>query len=370
MRCRYIILCVFYLPLWAGMEGGLQLVEYAKNGALDGVKTLIFSKEDGVINYGYPEDALIYAVKNGHLAVVEFLLQQGVDVHAKDDRALEVAIESKHFQMCEVLLKGGACSGWLIGPITYSESKDIRGLRFLHFKNILVHRKVSFSSYDLREKIVFAMGIEDTEFLKLLSLQINMRKGSFYKEEEDLFGWGEVVAEAIYSGYLDIAQSLFQEAEECRASSKRNYYYSDNDFYSGLLRNADTHGDRIESIMNYLLLEREMDRIELLLKAAYLNCSNVIDYLLAFFEKHPSSSRETECCFKQHSPLFCVAREICRVDLDGGSCRQVIRAVKGDDRYLPLVILALGSYCLGKGRLRDAVKLFGEMSECEKDTSE
>jgi len=64
---------------------------------------------DEIVNYDDGDDvALSEASANGHLAVVEFLLAHGADVHANDDLALRLASLYGEVAIVEVLLAHGA----------------------------------------------------------------------------------------------------------------------------------------------------------------------------------------------------------------------------------------------------------------------
>ena len=64
---------------------------------------------DEIVNYDDGDDvALSEASANGHLAVVEFLLAHGADVHANDDLALSLASLYGEVAIVEVLLAHGA----------------------------------------------------------------------------------------------------------------------------------------------------------------------------------------------------------------------------------------------------------------------
>ena len=79
----------------AALDGHLSMVEYLVNHGAS-------------LHGDAGEQALIYAVANGHLPVVEFLINHGADIHARDDQAFLTAIDYDRFDVIEYLFSQGA----------------------------------------------------------------------------------------------------------------------------------------------------------------------------------------------------------------------------------------------------------------------
>ena len=71
----------------------------ANNGHLNVVEYLV----DQGANIHVLNDALRYAARNGHLNVVEYLVNQGADIHANDDEALRFAARNGRLNVVEYL---------------------------------------------------------------------------------------------------------------------------------------------------------------------------------------------------------------------------------------------------------------------------
>ena len=109
---------------WDSARGNLSIVEFlrdnganihavddlalrlaAENGHFPVVEFLISNGADVHAENDY---ALRWAAANGHFPVVEFLLAKGADVHARNDCALRWASENGHFPVVEFLIENGA----------------------------------------------------------------------------------------------------------------------------------------------------------------------------------------------------------------------------------------------------------------------
>ncbi len=98
-----------YLPYISMLEGQKidqnilndMLVEMAKEGSVSGV-SMMLSKG---ANIGY---ALVRASDKGHLEVVKYLVEQGADIHAKNDRALIFASQRGRLEVVRYLVEHGA----------------------------------------------------------------------------------------------------------------------------------------------------------------------------------------------------------------------------------------------------------------------
>ncbi len=82
------------------------LLEASENGHLSVVQYLIEREED-------PDDidfseALIGASRKGHLPVVKYFIEKGADVHIDDDYALTSASEEGHLSVVKYLIENGA----------------------------------------------------------------------------------------------------------------------------------------------------------------------------------------------------------------------------------------------------------------------
>jgi|SRR5579883_130360 len=72
----------------------------SQNGHFDIVKYLV---ENGANIHAYEDTALRWASSNGHLEVVKYLVQHGANIHAWDDWALRWARKSKHLEVVQYL---------------------------------------------------------------------------------------------------------------------------------------------------------------------------------------------------------------------------------------------------------------------------
>ena len=87
------------------MKLGDQITEFAKEGDLEGVKSM---RSKGVTEHGY-KSALREASDNGHLDIVKYLIEEiGVDVHSFNDIALRWAAENGHLEVVKYLIEKGA----------------------------------------------------------------------------------------------------------------------------------------------------------------------------------------------------------------------------------------------------------------------
>lgn len=78
----------------------------AFNGYLDSVKWLLERK--GVDIHTGNDYAVRQAAENGHHEVVQYLIERGANVHANDDEALLQAIENDHIEVVQLLVEHGA----------------------------------------------------------------------------------------------------------------------------------------------------------------------------------------------------------------------------------------------------------------------
>ena len=81
-----------------------KLIEASRVGDLVLVKSLL--KEDFSIHAN--EEALRNSAYNGHLEVVKYLIENGVDIHARNDYALRLASYNGHIEMVKYLVEKGA----------------------------------------------------------------------------------------------------------------------------------------------------------------------------------------------------------------------------------------------------------------------
>lgn len=73
-------------------------------GYLDVVKCLV---EHGANIHAFDTVALRKAAENGHLDIVKYLFEQGADIHVKHDEALEVSAKKGHLDLVKYLVQQG-----------------------------------------------------------------------------------------------------------------------------------------------------------------------------------------------------------------------------------------------------------------------
>ena len=84
----------------------IDFFNFIRNGDIELIK---FSLKYGNIDIHAKNDhALRLAVKKGHFQVVKILLEYGANVHAKNDEALRIAIKNKDIDLVNMLLNHGA----------------------------------------------------------------------------------------------------------------------------------------------------------------------------------------------------------------------------------------------------------------------
>ncbi|XP_050397840.1 poly [ADP-ribose] polymerase tankyrase-1 [Patella vulgata] len=120
------------LPV-GGTDVDIQLLEAAKAGDLELVKKLVTSNPHAVNCRdldGRHSTPLHFAAGYNRVAVVEYLLQLGADVHAKDKGGLvplHNACSYGHYEVTELLIKHGACVNvadlWKFTPLHEAASK-------------------------------------------------------------------------------------------------------------------------------------------------------------------------------------------------------------------------------------------------------
>ncbi len=82
-----------------------QLINDAKNGDLDKVIDAI---NNGADIHACDDYALQWACSNGHLDIVKYLIEQGADVHADIDNSLCAASAYGHLDVVKYLMENGA----------------------------------------------------------------------------------------------------------------------------------------------------------------------------------------------------------------------------------------------------------------------
>ena len=81
------------------------LIDAVSKGHLGDVNFLI---GEGADIHAYDDKALIYAARDGYLAIVELLILNGADIHACKDQALILASRQGHLEVSQLLLELGA----------------------------------------------------------------------------------------------------------------------------------------------------------------------------------------------------------------------------------------------------------------------
>ncbi|XP_078310376.1 poly [ADP-ribose] polymerase tankyrase-1-like [Crassostrea virginica] len=120
-------------PPVGGTDVDIQLLEAAKAGDMEVVKKLI-SQNPHSVNCrdldGRHSTPLHFAAGYNRVVVVEYLLQHGADVHAKDKGGLvplHNACSYGHFEVTELLIKHGACVNvadlWKFTPLHEAAAK-------------------------------------------------------------------------------------------------------------------------------------------------------------------------------------------------------------------------------------------------------
>ena len=82
-----------------------DLINSSKDGHLEVVKYLI---KNGANVHAMNDKALICASNNGHLEIVKYLIKNGANVHADNDYALRYASNNGHLEIVKYLIKNGA----------------------------------------------------------------------------------------------------------------------------------------------------------------------------------------------------------------------------------------------------------------------
>ena len=82
-----------------------QLIEASIDGNVNKAKQLI---ENGVDIHAYNDRALRQSAENGHLNFVKYLVENGADIHANNDYALRWSAHSGHLSIVKYLVENGA----------------------------------------------------------------------------------------------------------------------------------------------------------------------------------------------------------------------------------------------------------------------
>jgi ankyrin repeat protein len=83
----------------------MDLIKAAAHRHLEVCKLLL---ENGANVHANKDWALQHAARNGHLEVCKLLLENGANVHADNNYALRCATSERHTEVCKLLLEYGA----------------------------------------------------------------------------------------------------------------------------------------------------------------------------------------------------------------------------------------------------------------------
>jgi ankyrin repeat protein len=89
----------------------MNLTEAAKDGHLETVQYLI---ENGADIHADNDYALQWAAGNGHLDVVRYLVENGADIHADNDLALRYTAGNGHLDVVRFLVENEADASYLL----------------------------------------------------------------------------------------------------------------------------------------------------------------------------------------------------------------------------------------------------------------
>jgi ankyrin repeat protein len=82
-----------------------DLIQAAKHGNLINVKSLI---EQGADIHAKNDESLIMSARDGHLEVVKYLVEHGADIHSYKDQALRWSAENGRLEVVRYLFEQGA----------------------------------------------------------------------------------------------------------------------------------------------------------------------------------------------------------------------------------------------------------------------
>jgi ankyrin repeat protein len=91
---RNIIDWINWGLMWSAEYGHINIVKYLVENGAD-----IHARDDL---------ALRISAENGHKKIVEYLTENGADIHARDDQALRLAAQNGHKEVAEYLTENGA----------------------------------------------------------------------------------------------------------------------------------------------------------------------------------------------------------------------------------------------------------------------
>lgn len=94
---------VIYASKWAGMHHWAAKMA-SKHGHLEIVKYLV---EKGVDIHDDTEALLFYAADNGHLEIVKYLVEKGADIHVYEDEAFRWASRNGYYDIVKYLVEYG-----------------------------------------------------------------------------------------------------------------------------------------------------------------------------------------------------------------------------------------------------------------------
>lgn len=83
----------------------LELLDYCKEGNLQGIKELV---EEGADSHADNEYALRYSARHGYLEIVKYFVSLGSDIHAENEAALRESAARGHLEIVKYLVSLGA----------------------------------------------------------------------------------------------------------------------------------------------------------------------------------------------------------------------------------------------------------------------
>jgi len=173
-----------------------NLIRYVKKGKINIVRYLV---ENGVDIHALNNRALIIGAENGHLKVVRYLVENGANIHTTNDYALRYSAKNGHLNVVKYLVENGAniSAGHDYALRKSAENGHLEVVRYLVEKGANIH------DYVLRKSIEN----NHLEIVKYLAEQ-----GKIQDRDENYNNY--VFSLSVEVGNLEIAKYYFENGAD------------------------------------------------------------------------------------------------------------------------------------------------------------